>query len=255
MSVLALVPARGGSQGIPRKNLHPVGGYPLIVWSIGQALASTRVDRVIVSTDDDEIAAVAVAAGADVPFRRPADLAGPAVTDLPVFQHCLAWLAEAEGYRPDLVVHLRPTSPVRPVGLIDEAVDAFTAEPDATALRSVSPTSLTPWKMWEIGEGGWLMPVLGSLAEEDFNQPRQLLPPAWIHDGVIDIIRPEVIAAGSMTGSRILAFLTPTGTGVDIDHPEDLAAAEAALDELGRTTPNLPTRPAPSGGYEPIDNR
>src|SRR5207253_1430215 len=121
--LLALIPARGGSKGISRKNLALVGGKPLVVRSIEHALACTRVRRVVVSTDDPEIAAVAIAAGAEVPFVRPAELAGDQVLDLPVFEHALRALAESGGYRPELVLHLRPTAPFRAPGLLDAAID------------------------------------------------------------------------------------------------------------------------------------
>src|SRR5689334_3014090 len=109
--VLAIVPARGGSKGIPRKNLREVAGHPLIAYSIAVALQSREIDRVIVSTDDREIADVARSYGADIPFLRPAELAMDETPDLPVFQHALRWLQREQRYRPDLVVHLRPTSP------------------------------------------------------------------------------------------------------------------------------------------------
>lgn len=237
MSVLALVPARGGSRGIPRKNLVPVGGRPLIAWSIDAALASVAVGRVIVSTDDAEIAAVAEAAGAEVPFVRPAELAGDLVTDLPVFQHALRWLADTDGYRPDLVVHLRPTSPARAPGLVDAAIEVLRDRPNATSLRSVSPAPLTPWKMYDIDDEGLLRPLLGTLADEAFNLPRQALPTAWVHDGVIDVIRTDTIGGGSMSGPAIVAFKTPGGS-VDIDAPGDLPAAEAALARLAAERPN-----------------
>ncbi|HQC21081.1 MAG TPA: acylneuraminate cytidylyltransferase family protein, partial [Anaerolineaceae bacterium] len=112
--VLALIPARGGSKGIPRKNIRDFGGAPLIAWSIAAALRAETVTRVIVSTDDEEIAAVAREWGAETPFLRPAELAQDDTTDYPVFRHALDWLAAHENYRPEVVVQLRPTSPVRP---------------------------------------------------------------------------------------------------------------------------------------------
>jgi CMP-N-acetylneuraminic acid synthetase len=111
---LALIPARGGSKGIPRKNIKSFAGYPLIAWSIAAAKQSSLVTRVIVSTDDEEIAAVAREWGAETPFLRPDELAQDKTTDLPVFEHALKWLEDVEGYRPDIVVQLRPTSPFRP---------------------------------------------------------------------------------------------------------------------------------------------
>src|SRR5678816_951191 len=120
--VLAIVPARGGSKGIPRKNVRLIGGHPLIAYSIAAGLAAEHVDRVLVTTDDAEIADVARLYGADVPFRRPVELAADDTPDLPVFLHALEWLDREEGYRPEIIVHLRPTSPLRQVADIDEAI-------------------------------------------------------------------------------------------------------------------------------------
>ena len=111
--ILALIPARGGSKSIPRKNLRLLGGRPMITYSIDHARASRHITRIIVSTDDDEIAAVSRAAGAEVPFLRPAEYAQDQSLDFEVFDHALRWLQTHENYRPDLVVHLRPTGPVR----------------------------------------------------------------------------------------------------------------------------------------------
>lgn len=243
MRVLAVVPARGGSRGIPRKNLVVVGGQPLVTWSIRTGLEAASVDRVVVSTDDPEIADVSRAAGAEVPFRRPAELAGDETADLPVFQHALAWLADHESYRPDVVVHLRPTSPARRPGLIDQGVARLLADADATSLRTVSPAPVVAHKLWWVTESGHLSPVVGTMAEELFNQPRQTLPTAWAHDGVLDVIRPEVIEAGSMSGPSILAMPLPLGEGVDVDRPEDLSSAEAALARLA-TGDGTPTNAA-----------
>ncbi len=232
MSVLALVPARGGSKGIPRKNLLPIGGQPLITWSIQAGREAIAVDRVVVSTEDDEIADVARAAGAEVPFARPAELARDETTDLPVFQHALAWLREKEGYRPELVVHLRPTSPARRPGLIDEGVARLRDAPQASSLRSVGPAREIPHKLWWVTPTGDLSPVCGAMEEELFNQPRQSLPEAWAHDGALDVVRTEVLEAGSMTGARILALRMAPGESVDIDHPDDLGPAEEAMRRL-----------------------
>lgn len=228
MSVLALIPARGGSQGIPRKNLVEVGGRSLVAWAVDAAAESSVVDRIIVSTDDAEIAEAARAAGAEVPFVRPAELAAHDTTDLPVFLHALSWLAGEGAAAPSLVVHLRPTSPARRAGLVDDAVARLEEHPEATSLRSVSPSPLTPWKMYRV-EDGYLAPVLGSIDEEAYNQPRQQLPPAWVHDGVIDVIRTETLLAGSMSGPRMLAWHSTPDEAVDIDRPEDLHRAAEAV--------------------------
>lgn len=231
MDVLALIPARGGSQGIPRKNLAEVGGRSLVAWAVCAAQESKLVDRIIVSTDDDEIAAAAMAAGADVPFLRPAHLADHDTTDLPVFEHALDWLAAEEDQHPSIVVHLRPTSPARRAGLVDDAITQLRAHPEASSLRSVSPSPLTPWKMYEV-RAGYLAPLLGTIDQEAFNQPRQQLPDAWVHDGVIDVIRSETLRAGSMSGPRMLAWHSTPAEAVDIDHPGDLERADAAVRSL-----------------------
>ena len=136
-AVMALIPARGGSKSVPRKNLLPVAGKPLIAYSILHAQSCRSISRIVVSTDDDEIADVARRYGAEVPFKRPADAASDTATDLQVFQHALAWLAEHEGYVPELVVHLRPTGPVRESNLIERAVQLMLQTPEADSLRSV----------------------------------------------------------------------------------------------------------------------
>lgn len=233
MTVLVVVPARGGSRGIPRKNLAEVDGRSLVRWAIEAGLESRRADRVVVTTDDPEIAAEALAAGAEVPFVRPPELAADDTPDLPVFQHALSWLDREEGYRPELVVHLRPTSPVRRAGLVDAAIAHLEANPGATALRSVSPAPSTPWKMYDIRDG-YLVPLLGTLEAEAYNQPRQQLPDAWLHDGVIDVVRAEVVLGGSMSGPRMVAWRSEPFESVDIDHPEDLERAERTRRALRR---------------------
>lgn len=225
MEVLAIVPARGGSKGIPRKNLVPFRGMPLVAHSIHHAREATTVDRVIVSTDDAEIAEVAVRHGAEVPFLRPAELAGDQVLDLPVFQHVLERLA-AEGYRPDLVVHLRPTTPVRQPAWIDEAVRALAAEPRADSIRSVSPPAAHPYRMFTIDGDGWLSPIMGHEHPTPYLLRRQDLPPVWHYNCVIDVTRPRTIfEQGSMTGAHILPYRMRAEDVVDIDSARDLEIA------------------------------
>jgi CMP-N,N'-diacetyllegionaminic acid synthase len=234
--VVAVVPARAGSKGIPRKNLARVAGRPLIAWSIDAGLAATSVDRVVVSTDDEEIAEVARACGAEVPFLRPSELARDDTPDLPVFQHLLDEL-DGPGSDPsrsiELLVHLRPTSPLRPQGLIDEGIRLLRADTDADSVRSLSAPPKTPYKMWRV-EHGVLEPLLGGWDRELFNQPRQQLPEVWVHDGVLDVVRASVIQGGSMCGRRVLPLFTPPGTAIDIDTPDDLDRAGSMIDPSER---------------------
>lgn len=228
IEVLAIVPARGGSKGIPRKNLVTLLGEPLLWWSVRAALESETVTRTIVSTDDEEIADTASTAGAEVPFLRPAELAGDTVVDLPVFEHALAALAAVDGYRPDIVVHLRPTSPLRPPGLIDEGVRRVAGDPLADSLRAVTPPSNNPYKMWRIDDDV-LVPLVDSGIHEQYNQPRQALPDTYWQTGTLDVMRASTITEKhSMTGDRILPMVIDPALAVDIDDPSSLAAAEAA---------------------------
>src|SRR5262252_3152974 len=177
--ILAIVPARGGSKSIPRKNLIPVGGKPLIAYSIEQARTSRFVTRAIVSTEDAEIADVARTYGGEVPFLRPAQYAQDLSPDIDVFRHALEWLRDHEGYRPELVVHLRPTGPVRRVERIDTAISTMLSNSEADSLRSVGMPIQSPYKMWRM-VGGRLEPLLRIPGvPEAHSSPRQGLPPVY----------------------------------------------------------------------------
>jgi N-acylneuraminate cytidylyltransferase len=235
MNVLAVIPARGGSKSIPRKNIVQLAGKPLISHSIGTALESRQITRVIVSTDDPEIAEVARQEGAEVPFLRPPELATDTATDFVVFEHALAELERTEAYRADVVVQLRPTCPVRRSATVDRAVAEFLSMPDATSMRSVSPARQTPFKMWFLAEQGLMRPALNHPGiAEPYNAPRQSLPVAYWQNGYVDVTRPHTIQRlRSMTGPRIAAFVIEEPV-FDIDYRRALAAAEAHL--AGSTT-------------------
>lgn len=223
--VLAIIPARGGSKGIPRKNIKRFAGYPLIAYSIAAGLQSELTTRVIVSTDDREIAEVARKWGAETPFLRPAKLAADNTLDLPVFQHALTWLKEHEGYVPDIVLQLRPTSPARPRTLVDDAIRMLIEHPEADSVRGVVPADENPHKMWRVDPETGLMSGLLKVdgIDEPYNAPRQKLPPVYWQTGHIDAIRPErtFMAGNSMSGKNILPlFLDPRFT-IDIDTPFD----------------------------------
>jgi CMP-N,N'-diacetyllegionaminic acid synthase len=231
--ILALIPARGGSRGIPRKNLIDIAGKPLIGWSIEHARTSQRITRVIVSTDDREIADVAAAFGAEVPFLRPPEFAADDSPDLDVFRHALNFLADTESKLPDIVVHLRPTGPLRRSRDIDDAIDLLASRPDVDAVRSVSVVHQTPYKMWRITDDGLMEPLLRIDGMPDCqSQPRQLLPFVYHQNGYVDLLRPRaVLEKNSMWGERVLPFIVETGV-LDLDYPEDIAPMEHALEHL-----------------------
>jgi N-acylneuraminate cytidylyltransferase len=247
--VLAIIPARGGSKGIPRKNIRNFAGHPLIAFSIAAGLQASTVTRVIVSTDDEEIAAVARRYGADTPFLRPAEFAQDQTLDLPVFQHALDWLRANENYCPDVVVQLRPTSPIRPLGLVDEAVNLLLANPEATSVRGVVPAGQNPHKMWRIDPASGRMHNLLDVpgVPEPYNAPRQILPPVYWQTGHIDAIRPEVFSRNTMSGEVVLPVMIDPAYTVDIDTPKDWARSEWLVWNAGLELvyPGGPRRPLP----------
>ncbi len=233
---LALIPARGGSKGIPRKNIKDFAGFPLIAWSIAAAKRSQLVTRVIVSTDDEEIAAVAREYGAETPFLRPAELAQDKTTDLPVFEHALKWLEDIEGYKPEVVIQLRPTSPIRPLNCVDDALRILLAHPEADCVRGVVPAGQNPFKMWRFnGADQPLKPLLEVEGiAEPYNAPRQILPPVYWQTGHIDAIRTSTITRKhSLTGEVIYPLVIDAKFTVDIDTPPDWAKYEALVFQGG----------------------
>lgn len=237
--ILALIPARGGSKGVPRKNIIPIAGQPLISYSIQQACASKLINRVIVSTDDQEIAEVAREWGAEVPFIRPAWCAQDLSPDIDVFRHALTWLREEEQYIPEVVVHLRPPGPVREVQRIDEAIALLLAHPEADAVRSVSVARQTPYKMWQQTETGYLKPVLQLAGEPDCQSvPRQRLPLVYWQNGYVDVVRPRaILEKQSMWGDCAIPYVIDEQL-YEVDYPDDIPAVERALRHLDqRETP------------------
>ncbi len=248
--VLAIIPARGGSKGIPRKNIRSFAGNPLIAYSIAAGLQARLPMRVVVTTDDEEIAEVARKLGAETPFLRPAELAQDRTTDLPVFQHALRWLAEHEDYHPQVVVHLRPTTPIRPPDLVDRAVALLLAHPEADSVRGITPAHQNPFKMWLMdGDDKPIHPLTTVPGiEEPYNSPRQILPRAYAHTGLIDTIRPATILdMNSMSGRTILPILFDPGYDADLDTPEDWKHAEESVlrDRPEMVWPGKPPRQMP----------
>ena len=232
LKILALIPARGGSKGIPRKNIIDICGKPLIYWTIQQAKRSKYINRVIVSTDSSEIAEISELNGAEIPFTRPADISQDSSTDLEVFKHSLSWLEKKDKYTPDLVVHLRPTGPARYVNIIDEAIEKLSKDPSFDCLRSVSLSSQTAYKMWQI-ENSELISIGNKLGViESHSAPRQALPKTYWPNGYVDIVSPTtILREKSMTGKKVMPFLTIHKSN-DLDYPEDIKKVEKDLKEV-----------------------
>jgi N-acylneuraminate cytidylyltransferase len=231
-TILGIVPARGGSKSIPGKNIKPLKGFPLLSYSIAAGVRSRHVGRVIVSTDDSQIASVSRKWGAEVPFLRPAELAEDEVPDLPVFVHALQWLQKHEGYRPDVVVQLRPTSPFRPIRSVDVAVETLLESHDADSVRSVTLSRQNPFTMWRIVDDQ-LAPLLEADFNEPYNMPHQKLPTTYWQTGHIDVIRTTtILEKRSMTGDCILPYYIDPQYAVDLDTHAQWRYAEHLLPEI-----------------------
>ena len=228
MRILGLVPARGGSHGIPRKNLAPLGGRPLVAWTIAAARAS-RLDRVIVSTDDAEIADVSRKYGAETPFLRPARLATDDALALPVIAHTLDELERSEGWRPDAVAYLQPTSPFRNAPDIDAAV-ALLGEGDMDTVVSVMsvPHNMLPSSLMRETPDG----LLNFLAPPDRRRFRRQdkNERLFARNGpAILLVRTGVIRSGRLYGDCVRGLVMTRLRSLDIDEPSDLRLAEALL--------------------------
>ena len=240
--VLGVVLARGRSKSILKKSIALCAGKPLMYYTIEAAKRATSITRLIISTDDEEMAEYAKSQGVEVPFMRPKELAEDLSPDLPVFEYVLAELKKRENYVPDAVVHLRPTTPLKKASDIDKGVELFFTHPEAQSVRSICEPLHTPFKMYTMREDGFLEPLLPKVFPEVFekypeayNMPRQLLPKVWRHSGYVDVIRPSVITdLHSMSGTNIFPLQFEKWRDVDIDSSYELAMAGNIIENLRR---------------------
>jgi CMP-N-acetylneuraminic acid synthetase len=204
-----------------------------VEWSILHAKQSTLVDRVIVSTDSEEIRDIALQTGAEVPFLRPVELSGDTVLDHPVFEHALNWLRENESVIPEIVVHLRPTAPYRCEGWIDAAITTLFSNSDADAVRSVSEVTQHPYRVFQIDEYGMLIPIMRDYHPTPALLRRQDQPTMYFYNCVIDVTRAStILEKKSMTGDRLAPWIMAADDVIDIDTPMDLAFAEWFMSRL-----------------------
>ncbi|MBP9711153.1 MAG: acylneuraminate cytidylyltransferase family protein [Candidatus Pacebacteria bacterium] len=229
MEILAVIPARGGSKGVPGKNIKLLAGKPLIAWTIEEAKKSKHITRIIVSTDDEKIASVAREYGAEIPFLRPQDIAQDLSTDVEFLQHAIDALRQKDGYEPELVLRLPPTSPLRNSIDIDKGIEALLSDPEADASRPITEAPKHPYKMWKTGER-YLEPFLSKAFtgfDEPHNLPRQLFPKVYVHTGAMDVMRRATIEEQKSTSGRRLAyFFMEPERSVNIDHLIDFEIAD-----------------------------
>jgi CMP-N-acetylneuraminic acid synthetase len=225
--VLAIVPARGGSKGVPRKNvLELTPGRTLLHYVADAARQTTRVDKVVLSTEDDEIADVGRQAGLEVPFKRPRELAADDTPMLPVLRHAIDQVI-AGGWTPEYVVLLQPTSPCRRWKHIDDALGLLmTQGPDSVVTVVEVPKHLSPDYVMKI-ENGALRPFL---PEGAHITRRQDVRPAFYRDGTVYAFRRDTIERfGNIYGDRCLPLVIDARESLSIDSPEDWAAAKRIL--------------------------
>lgn len=223
--ILAFIPARGGSKGVPRKNILDIGGQPLIAWTIKAAKKSKYIDMALVSSDDVEILSIADRYGA-LPLKRPKDLATDTVRVEKSVSHALAWLKKNKNYIPDVVVYLQPTSPMRDHADIDNALDLF-FEKKADALISVYPINKSYLKSFKLNSYGFLKPAV----KKTFSfSNRQELPDIYMPDGALYITKTNVFLKDEyLFGRKTLPYFMPSWKTVDIDHPEDVVAVRKII--------------------------
>jgi len=236
LNILAIIPARSGSKSVIDKNIRDMNGKPMLAWSVEHALKSSRINRVILSTDSEKYAEIGRLYGAETPFIRPAEYATDTALDLDVFKHALNWLKENEGYEVDIVVQLRPTYPKRNIEDIDRMIDMLIDDPEADSVRSVSKAGEVPHKMWLRTENSreWCEDEIGVMEPlikdipECYNMPRQELPKAYYQNACIDVMRAAtVLEKNSMTGDKILGYYMDEN--LDIDTETELLKAEIEL--------------------------
>lgn len=228
--VLAVITARGGSKSLPRKNVLPLGGSPLIAWTVRAALAARCIARVVVSTDDDEIAVAARAAGAEVPFRRPAELASDSANSVDVMLHALDTV---QGF--EHAVLLQPTSPFRTGADLDAAHSLWHASPGAGSCVAVCDAEVSPWLMYRHGTFGQLERLL---PEPPGGLRRQDLPKALVLNGAFYFVGTSRLRAERrFVFANSLGYEMPVERSLDIDTSADFAEAERRLEAWGGRVP------------------
>jgi CMP-N,N'-diacetyllegionaminic acid synthase len=239
MSIIAIIPARSGSKGVPGKNIKLLGGIPLFAFSIIAAKMMSSVSRVIVSTDSEEYAQIAKDYGAEVPFLRPNEISGDKSTDFDLFLHVLNWFKENEDIIPDFLLHLRPTTPLRDPKIMDEAVKLFLENNEkASSLRSGHIAPESPYKWFLKDQDNYFVGLRDDLTPEKVNLPRQSFPSVYIPDGYIDILKSSVIFnTGTLHGDKMLVFESPFC--VEVDTKDDFKYLEFQIQKEGSTILNF----------------
>ncbi|MEG1876547.1 MAG: acylneuraminate cytidylyltransferase family protein [Lachnospiraceae bacterium] len=228
----AIIPARVGSKGVPQKNIKLLQGYPLIAYSIILARYSQQIDRVIVSTDSEEIAEIARKYGAEVPFLRPKKYAEDCSGDIEFINHALHWFMDNEGSVPEYLIHLRPTTPLREVEIVDTAISTIMKREEATSLRSAHLASESPYKWFLKNENEYFTALSEKITLDEANEGRQGFPNVYIPDGYVDVLKSQfIIEQQLLHGDRMIAFESPCC--YEVDTIEDFSYLEYKIKQQG----------------------
>ena len=223
--ILAIIPARGGSKGIPNKNIIDIGGNPLIKYTIDAALKSKMLTHCVVSTDSDVISDVAKSCGAMVPFRRPDSLSDDKALSLPVIQHAVNFMESDQGFLYDAIVMLQPTTPLRQTKDIDNAIKMLFDTNADSVISVVDVEGYHPLRMKRVVDGRLINYI--DQGHEDM-RPRQKLPPVYIRNGAIYATRRNIMMKkNSFSGVDSRAYIMPSDRSVNIDTYEDLLLAKS----------------------------
>lgn len=228
--VMAIIPARSGSKGIPNKNIKDFLGFPLMAYTIGTALLSKEISRTLVTTDSEQYAAIARTYGAEVPFLRPTDISGDTATDMEFMRHAIEWLYDNEQSIPEYFVQLRITCPLRKPKIIDEAVIKLKKYPEASCLLSATKETkmLSPYK-WLKRDGDFYQSIC-FYQNDAANMPRQSYPEVFVPNVYVDVLKSKtIIEQNQLHGNKMLAF--ETEETVDIDKWDDLEYLKKIFDK------------------------
>jgi len=227
-NVIAIIPARSGSVSIVDKNINLLSGYPLIAYSIAAAKLSKKIDRVIVSTNSKQYAAIASKYGAEVPFIRPDDFSTSTSTDRDFLIHAIEWFQNNEVSVPEYWVHLRPTTPLRSPSIVDDAISIILQDNSATSLRSGFKAPESPLK-WLFKDGKYFR---GFLDNEEYNLPKEKFKDVYIPDGYVDIIKSSfILNNGEIHGDKMIGFESPVSS--EVDSKEEFEYIQYQLNKTG----------------------
>lgn len=220
--ILAIIPCRSGSKKLKNKNILKIENKHLIYYSIYFAKKCKFIDRIVVSTDSNKYGQIAKSYGAEVPFLRPKKISKDKSLDVDFLKHCAIWLEKKYKYKPDLIIHLRPTSPLRKVSTLSKAINIMLKNKKIDSLRSISPSKENIFKVWYKKRKNYLTPVIKNQTKfkEPFNAPRQCLENTFVQNATYDVFRPRLLKKNLISGKNIFGLITKEN--IDIDDINDL---------------------------------